>query len=74
MSGRNIFSIFALLLLIYSIDMIKGNASNNPKNIQNNILDTKFSRKLDSTSKIIIQFDMVGEEVQHLLVIYMVIL
>ena len=60
MSGRNIFSIFALLLLIYSIDMIKGNASNNSKKIQNNILDIKFSRKLDSTSKIIIQFDIVG--------------
>ena len=56
MSKRNIFLIFALLVLICSIDFISGNALKNLKKIQNNNLDTKFSRKLDSPGGIRVEF------------------
>lgn len=61
MSKRNIFLIFALLVLICSIDFISGNELKNLKKIQNNNLDTKFSRKLDSPGRIRVEFTS-GEE------------
>ena len=58
MSKRNIFLIFALLVLICSIDIIVGNTFDNLKKVQKNNLDTKFSRKLGSPGRIIVAFKL----------------
>ena len=54
MPKSNIFLIFALFLLICSIDMVLGNALMNQKKLHNNHIDRKFPRKLNSPGKIII--------------------